>query len=98
MGFLAFDILLGLEEREGLEMDFVRQTVVKSAVIVDHIANHPRGGRAADDEHDVVDPRAAAVPEEIQGMDEARILRIEARQFVDEHYQAFLCSLVLFFQ
>ena len=65
-------------------MDMMCQAAVQAATVVHHITYHPRGGRAADDEEDVVHPRAAAVPEIVQGMDETRIGRVETGQFVDE--------------
>ena len=59
---------------------------MQSCLVVDDVAHHLRCGRTAHHEVDVVEPRCTAVPEQVEGMEEAGTLGVKARQFVDKHY------------
>ena len=60
--------------------------LMQTSPVVDDVAHHPRCGRTAHHEVDVVEPRCTAVPEQVEGMEEAGTLGVKARQFVDKHY------------
>ena len=67
--------LAGLQEFPGFlevereDMHLVRDAVVKSALVVDDVADNPGGGETADDEHQFFLAGAPFVPEVVQGFD-----------------------------
>ena len=68
----------------------MRDAVVKSTVAVNDVFHHPRGGRPANNEHEVVLKRSPTVPKIPQRVGEIRLARVEAGEFVDEHDAAFV--------
>ena len=81
-------------QRERVQVHFVCDAVVQPAVVVDDVPDHPRGGRPAHDEHDVLLVGGPTVPEMVERGDEFASVRVEAGQFVDEQDDALL-ALVL---
>ncbi len=94
---VRLEVFLHLSEVERTEVHLVRHPVVQTALVVYHVAYHPRRGGTAYDELDVVYPAALTVPEKVQGMDESRLAGVETRQFVDEHNDGrrFPCGFLL---
>ena len=67
---VCLEIALALVERERSNVNLVRLAVMESTSVVDDVVNHPRGGRAANDEFDVVARRGPTVPKPFQCGDE----------------------------
>ena len=84
--FSANEIFFGLPKGERTEVECVSGSLVQASPVVDDVAHHPRCGRTAHHEVDVVEPRCTAVPEQVEGMEEAGTFGVKARQFVDKHY------------
>ena len=80
----SLEITLALVERERGHINLVRLAVVEAATVVDDVVNHPRGGRAANDEFDVVASRGPAVPKPFQRGDELGADSIQPRKFVND--------------
>lgn len=81
-------------QRERVQVHFVCDAVVQPAVVVDDVPDHPRGGRPAHDEHDVLLVGGPTIPEMVERGDELAPVRVEAGQFVNEQDDALL-ALVL---
>ena len=59
----AGEIFLGLSKGERAKVERVSGPLMQASPVVDNVAHHPRRGRPAHYEIDIVEPRCAAVPE-----------------------------------
>ena len=69
---------------EGIEFDAGRHPVVKTAFVINHLGNHPRGGGTADDENEARVFTEKAVPKVIESLKEARTRARQPWQLVEE--------------
>jgi len=71
-----FQVTLGFVQRELFQVDAFRGAVEQAAFVGEDLVGDPSGGRAANDEHQLVLRRAPAVPELLESGEEIRLFRV----------------------
>ena len=94
----ADEIFFGSSKGERTEVERMGGSFVQAGTVVDNVAHHPRCGRPAHYEVDVVEPRCTAVPEQVKGMKETGTLGVKTWQLVNKHDKTALAVAVLALQ